>query len=103
VTLADPEQLTDFVRSLARNTVRQRRFGFWLCSWLLFLCAPLYGIDRDQKLADLYHTAWTFKDGAPAEIHALAQTTHGFLWLGAAAGWFRFDGIRFEPYEPPNP
>ena len=67
---------------------------------ILLRCIQLHGIDRDQKLADLYHTAWTFKDGAPAEIHALAQTTDGFLWLGTATGLFRFDGIRFEPYKP---
>ena len=46
------------------------------------------------------HTAWTFKDGAPGEIYALAQTTDGYLWLGTATGLFRFDGIRFEPYKP---
>ena len=67
---------------------------------ILFRCIQSHGIDRDQKLAELYHTAWTFKDGAPAEIHALAQTTDGFLWLGTARGLFRFDGIRFEPYKP---
>jgi len=71
--------------------------------WILLIllrCVQLHGIDRDQKLAELYHTAWTFKDGAPAEIYALAQTTDGFLWLGTATGLFRFDGIRFEPYKP---
>src|SRR5215470_12743480 len=71
--------------------------------WILLIllrCIQLHGIDRDQKLADLFHTAWTFKDGAPAEIHALAQPTDGFLWLGAATGLFRFDGIRFQAYKP---
>jgi signal transduction histidine kinase/ligand-binding sensor domain-containing protein len=71
--------------------------------WILLLllrCIQSHGINRDQKLANLYHTAWTFKDGAPAEIYALAQTTDGFLWLGTATGLFRFDGIRFEPYRP---
>jgi len=103
VTLADPEQLTDFVRSLARNKVRQGRFSFWLCSWLLFLCLPLYGIDRDQKLADLYHTAWTFKDGARQKYMPWPRQQTVFCGSGLQAGWFRFDGIRFEPYEPPNP
>jgi len=75
------------------------------CLWILLIllrCLQLHAIDRDQKLVDLYHTAWTFKDGAPAEIYALAQTTDGFLWLGTATGLFRFDGIRFEPYKPPS-
>jgi len=39
-------------------------------------------------------------DGAPGQVHALAQTTDGYLWLGTATGLFRFDGIRFQPYEP---
>jgi len=71
--------------------------------WILLIllrCIQVHAIDRDQKLADLYHTAWTFKDGAPAEIYALAQTTDGFLWIGTATGLFRFDGIRFEAYKP---
>jgi signal transduction histidine kinase/ligand-binding sensor domain-containing protein len=96
----DPEQSTDFVRSPARNLRRQRRFGLWLCSWLLFLCLPLYGIDRDRTLDQLDHTRWTHMEGAPGEVRALAQTTDGYLWLGTATGLFRFDGIRFEPYKP---
>src|SRR3954471_12292982 len=96
----DPEQLTDFIRSLARNTTPQRSFGFWLSSWLLLLCIPIYGIDRDRRVDQLYHTSWTSIEGAPGEINALAQTTDGYLWLGTATGLFRFDGIRFQPYKP---
>ncbi|MBZ5686433.1 MAG: hypothetical protein LAP86_15490 [Acidobacteriia bacterium] len=91
--------MTDFVRSLARNTPRQRRFGFWLCSWLLCLCGHLYGIDRDRSLDQLYHTSWTYIEGAPGQVSALAQTTDGYLWLGTPTGLFRFDGIRFQPYK----
>src|SRR5690348_11116105 len=96
----DPKQLTDFVRSLVRNSRRQTRFGFWFCSCLLFVCVPLYGIDRDRTLDQLYHTGWTYAEGAPGEVRALAQTTDGYLWLGTATGLFRFDGIRFEAYIP---
>ena len=98
-TQRDPERLTDFVRSL-RKQRHQKRFDFWLCSWLLFFCVPLYGIDRDRSLAQLDHTRWTHMEGAPGEVRALAQTTDGYLWLGTATGLFRFDGIRFEPYKP---
>lgn len=77
---------------------RQRRFGFWL----LFLCVPLYGIDRDRSLDQLNHTGWTYIDGAPGQVNALAQTPDGYLWLGTATGLFRFDGIRFQPYRPPS-
>jgi signal transduction histidine kinase/ligand-binding sensor domain-containing protein len=43
---------------------------------------------------------WTIKDGAPDDVHALAQTFDGFLWLGTSSGLYRFDGIRFEHYQP---
>jgi signal transduction histidine kinase/streptogramin lyase len=96
----NPERSTDFVRSFARNTTRQRRFDLWLWSWLVFLCVPLYGIDRDRTLNQLYHTGWTHIEGAPGQVNALAQTTDGYLWLGTANGLFRFDGIQFQPYKP---
>jgi hypothetical protein len=51
---------------------------------------------HDRKLAHLRHTAWTFKDGAPAEVYSLAQTPDGFLWLGTASGFFHLAGIRFS-------
>jgi signal transduction histidine kinase/ligand-binding sensor domain-containing protein len=47
------------------------------------------------------HDTWTFKEGAPTNIMALAQTSDGFLWLGTSGGLFRFDGVRFEPYTSP--
>jgi PAS domain S-box-containing protein len=67
---------------------------------ILLLCTPLYGIDRDRTLAQLYHTGWTYAEGAPGEVNALAQTTDGYLWLGTGTGLFRSDGIRFQPYKP---
>lgn len=54
-----------------------------------------------QDLSQLHHTSWTQRDGAPAGIEVLAQTSDGFLWLATGAGLFRFDGVRFELYEPP--
>jgi signal transduction histidine kinase/ligand-binding sensor domain-containing protein len=60
----------------------------------------MYGIDRDRMIDQLYHTAWNYIEGAPGQVHALAQTTDGYLWLGTATGLFRFDGIQFEPYKP---
>jgi signal transduction histidine kinase/ligand-binding sensor domain-containing protein len=49
----------------------------------------------------IIHESWTFKDGAPEGVSALAQTADGFLWLGAPAGLVRFDGVRFEPFRSP--
>ena len=44
----------------------------------------------------IIHESWTFKEGAPEAVEALAQTTDGYLWLGTPSGLFRFDGTRFE-------
>ena len=52
-------------------------------------------------LSRFHHTSWTARDGAPPSVEALAQTADGFLWLGGGSGLFRFDGVRFEPYESP--
>jgi signal transduction histidine kinase/ligand-binding sensor domain-containing protein len=40
------------------------------------------------------------RDGAPADVGTIAQTADGFLWLGTPTGLFRFDGARFERFEP---
>ncbi|WP_143023382.1 sensor histidine kinase [Sphingomonas sp. NFR15] len=44
-------------------------------------------------------TRWSFADGAPAGIRAIAQTLDGFLWLGTSNGLYRFDGVTFERIE----
>jgi signal transduction histidine kinase/streptogramin lyase len=55
-------------------------------------------VPGDQRII---HESWTFKDGAPDAVWALAQTTDGYLWLGTASGLYRFDGIRFELFRSP--
>lgn len=55
----------------------------------------------DPTLGQFAHRAWTVRDGAPAVVLALAQTADGFLWLGSQTGLYRFDGVRFEAFEPP--
>lgn len=63
---------------------------------------PPRGPSRDRLLSQLNHASWTAKDGVPGEVLALAQTTDGYLWLGTANGLCRFDGVRFDRYQPPN-
>ncbi len=70
--------------------------------WLLvFACAsPLIALDPQQSIRQLYHSAWTARDGLTGEVYALAQTADGFLWAGTRDGLFRFDGVSFERYRP---
>ena len=45
--------------------------------------------------ADLQHTGWTRKDGAPAGLYSMAQDADGLLWFAARDGLYSFDGARF--------
>ena len=36
--------------------------------WLLLLCGPLFGVDPDRRIDQLYHTGWTMKDGPLAKF-----------------------------------
>ena len=72
----------------------------WLLLILTVLLAwpgtPARALALDRRIDQLHHTAWIARDGAPTEISAIAQTADGFLWLGTAAGLYRFDGQSFE-------
>jgi ligand-binding sensor domain-containing protein len=50
----------------------------------------------NPSLFQLQHTSWTERDGAPPQIHDIAQAPDGSLWLGSGEGLYRFDGFTFE-------
>jgi ligand-binding sensor domain-containing protein len=51
---------------------------------IALFCLPACGADR--TIAQFVHKAWVAKDGAPANINAIAQTTDGYLWLASNQG-----------------
>ena len=52
------------------------------------------------SVRQLHHTSWSLREGVPSAITAITQAADGVLWLGTATGLYRFDGVRFEPFEP---
>lgn len=77
-----------------------------LLQWIaLLVLASAPALAQHRRIDQLYHTAWTIKDGAPGQISNIAQSTEGYLWLTAAAGLYRFDGVTFEriDIEPNDP
>ena len=65
--------------------------------------APAVGapVQAQAPAPSTYHqTNWTTREGAPADIWAITQGDDGYLWLGTGTGLYRFDGIRFTPYQP---
>jgi signal transduction histidine kinase/ligand-binding sensor domain-containing protein len=66
----------------------------------LFLCAPAAPSTPISSFSGLHHTGWGVSDGVPPNITDLAQTADGYLWIGTAGGLYRFDGVRFERFQP---
>jgi signal transduction histidine kinase/ligand-binding sensor domain-containing protein len=63
--------------------------------------APALGLPL--QISQYAHTSWTSREGAmQGLIFAMAQTPDGYLWLAGSFGLFRFDGVRFMPWKPPN-
>lgn len=84
------------------TTPRKSRDCFRLAVALLLFAAShsAFGLDADRTIAQFYHTACTIEDGAPSGTSMLAQTRDGYLWLATFRGLFRFDGVRFQRYQP---
>jgi ligand-binding sensor domain-containing protein len=59
-----------------------------------------FALDPQKAITQFVHTAWTEKDGAPADIRSITQTKDGYLWLGTQTGLFSIDGTRFARFEP---
>ena len=81
---------------------RARRFARLVTVWfaVCLFAAVAFALDPEKSITQFVHTAWTEKDGAPADIEAITQTKNGYLWLGTPTGLFSFDGIRFARFEP---
>jgi len=71
---------------------------------LTFLASPstALALDPSLEMNQYAHTSWTARDGySLGAVFAMAQTPDGYLWLGGEFGLFRFDGVRFTPWQPP--
>lgn len=57
---------------------------------------PARSAAQSVPITSMLHRSYGPKDGATGQIHALAQTSDGFLWLGTPTGLVRFDGNTFD-------
>ena len=96
-----PTRRAVFVRGFFGFSARILQWSRIVISLAVFSSATTaFALDSDRTMAQFYHTAWTIEDGAPSGIFSLAQTKDGYIWLGTYSGLFRFDGVRFERYQP---
>lgn len=74
--------------------------GYLLATALLVGFAGDRVSAQDPTLAEMNHTMWTAREGAPQGIRALAQSPDGILWIGTEGGLFTFDGRSFNAFQP---
>ena len=76
-------------------------FARWGLSILLFLPFPLSaGSVPNRPLSHMMITRFDTESGCPAhEVNTLLRTRDGYLWIGGRQGLFRYDGVRYVPFD----
>ena len=72
----------------------------WLSAALAAACAAgtAHAMDPDRALSQYVRDRWGTERGFPGgAVHAISQTTDGYLWIGTDKGLVRFDGLAFRP------
>src|SRR6267154_2156912 len=75
-----------------------------LLAGIFLTCSPsAFALNPDLDVSQYAHTAWKIREGfTKGDIHDIAQTSDGYLWLATGFGLFRFDGVRNVAWQPPN-
>src|SRR5580658_725833 len=68
----------------------------------LACCPCILALDPSLDINQYAHTSWKASEGfAKGQIHSIAETPDGYLWLGTDFGLLRFDGVRNVAWQPP--
>jgi signal transduction histidine kinase len=68
---------------------------------LCFIAAAGGHVHAQRAMSQYVRDEWTGDRGFPGgPVHAITQTTDGYLWIGAEKGLVRFDGLTFRLIEP---
>jgi ligand-binding sensor domain-containing protein len=60
-------------------------------------------LDPTSHISQYGHSVWRVQDGyfGEAATTSITQTTDGYIWVGTAAGLYRFDGVSFVRWSSP--
>ena len=95
-------QYSGMHRSSRVHELTSRRLRH-LCLLLLLGSGTALSLDSTRELSQFRHEVWLTENGLPQNtVHALAQTSDGYLWIGTEEGLARFDGIRFTVFNQQN-
>ena len=65
---------------------------------------PAMALEPDRDVAQYLHDRWEGDRGFPGgSVHTIAQSSDGYLWIGADKGLVRFDGLAFRLIQPVKP
>lgn len=82
-----------------KKNIRITRALLFVVVLLLSAVNRMNALDPSQRISQYGHTAWRIQDGYFAgNANAITQTADGYIWVGTAAGLFRFDGVQFVPW-----
>jgi ligand-binding sensor domain-containing protein len=85
------------VASTLRAVILERRGFLSICLWWLLIISCFVS----SALAQYRFDSWTTDNGLPHNwIRAIHQTRDGYLWLPTLDGLVRFDGVRFQGFQP---
>src|SRR5262245_51285404 len=59
-------------------------------------------LDPNRTTDQYIHDRWQSENGFPGgAVHAIVQSSDGYLWIAAEKGLVRFDGVTFRLFVPP--
>lgn len=70
---------------------------------MLFCVASAWALDPHQSLRRYGYQSWQTDSGLPQNtVHAVLQSSDGYLWFGTEAGLVRFDSVDFAVFTQKN-
>jgi ligand-binding sensor domain-containing protein/signal transduction histidine kinase len=71
--------------------------------FLLLWVGPAVALDPGRPLSQFTHELWSTENGLPQNtVHAITQTSDGFIWIATEEGLARFDGFSFTVFDTQN-
>ncbi len=75
------------------------RLTLLLLAPALMLRVPALGLEAQRSLSQYGRQVWQTDNGLPQNtVHAVVQTSDGYIWLGTDDGLVRFDGAEFKVF-----
>src|SRR5215471_20651575 len=70
---------------------------------MLAYAGNCFALDPNQSLKDFGRQQWLSESGLPqSTVHAITQTSDGYIWIATEQGLARFDGVSFTIFDTRN-